>query len=221
MPAPAVKRIKYTLIGQVHTAPWESSFYGSYDGAIPVDDAALLDYATAAKSTLNSDWSDEFQAINDPNTNWTALRVDLYLASSLAIAQSATFTDTTLAGVGAPGGAVSSAICTSLYSATPTRSGRGRMYVPATAALAGSSTTNGFTTARLTSWLAALSGAFTAINTLDGPDGAGAVRVGVQSLMDSQIRPVVRVLADTRPDRIEHREKQLTWIRLSDVVAAS
>lgn len=221
MAAPAVKRIKYTLGGSVHGVAWESAFYASYDGAIPVLPTDLSGYAAAVYSLLNATWLDEWKAINDPSTNISSLRTDLFAAGSLAVSQSATFTDVPGVGSGALGSAVSQAICTSLYSDTPSRSGRGRMYMPATALLAGAGTTSGFTVARVNSYLAAFAGALADINGFEGPDGSGTVRVGVQSITQGQIRPVTTVLCDTRPDRIEHREKQITWARSSQVVLTS
>lgn len=221
MGAPPVARIGFEMSGTVHGQEWNSGFYASYAGDIPVDDEALTDYVAAVWALFTDAWIASWCIVNDPATFLTGFSAKLYEANSLAVAQQAQNTVATQTGSGAYGGAVSQAICSSLYTATPSRRARGRMYQPATAALAGASANSGFAVSATNTYGSQLADAFTAVNALDGPDGSGAVRVGVQSLLDSQIRPVTRVLLDTRPDRIEHREKRITFARSTHTVALS
>jgi hypothetical protein len=218
MPAPSNSRIKLTFGGSIHSAaPFETAFFMSYSGPSVVDGTAFANWLTAEMSLMN-DALTAICGLNDPTTVFTTLRGDIYPASSLAVSQTSTKTLAGYAGTGSYGGPVSQAMCVSHYTATAGRSGRGRMYFPATALLSGAATDSGFTSAQATNIASAWGNALTALNAADGPDGSASVKAVVQSLHTATTHPITQVLVDGRPDRIEHREKFITFPRSSHAV---
>jgi len=219
--APATARLKFTLEGGVQGGQWNCGLWASYSGAVVVDPTALGSYALAVLGILNNVFLPALKPFMDPRTSVQQLRVDTYASGSAAVSQTGIATTVPIVGTGAAGGPATQALALSLYSATPSRSGRGRIYLPATATLTNAAGAQSFAGPLITTLATSAGVDFSSVNGTPGPDGAGTVRLGVFSNKESVIRPIVQVLADTRPDRIEHREKFSTFFRDDAPVLAS
>jgi hypothetical protein len=153
--------------------------------------------------------------LNISQTTWQTLTVYWFAAgaSGSAVQASSNFT-TTNVGTGTNSSPFSTALVLSKKTALLTRSGRGRAYWPATAA----TSFGAFSTAQVGTLV---TGFKTLYDTLKA-SGAGvftALPLVVQSNKMGVNNACVSISADTRPDRIEHRERHVTYARSSAVLA--
>lgn len=209
MPQPAVPMAKVTLQGVVGPTPWATSLWFRRTADDVPTGVAITDFLTAAKGLyLAGGLPTAFGELNATTTTLGALRVDFYQASSAVSVSNGTITG--MGGVGTIGSQApaSTAVVATLLTNLMNRSGRGRMYFPATAAIAGA---NGYllTTASCTDLAAGLGDFIDDLNVLDNNDSIGQLTAVVRSLHATAANPITSVRVDNRPDRQEHREKNL------------
>lgn len=122
----------------------------------------------------------------------------------------------TLIGTGGGSGALSQAIVASLYTSLAGRSGRGRLFWPATASLPGG---HAFSDAQCQTLANALAAFMVAVSDdVAQPLQGNPVGV-VRSLTLGTVNQITTVVVNTRPDRVEHRERHLVTTAHSAGVA--
>lgn len=192
-----------TIAGGV---PWDCTMWFS-----PQDAGADLGEVTAgvlanANSAVNTLWG-AIAPFNSPDTALTSLTARGYAAGAtgtrLILFQS--LGDTHI-GTGGGSGALSQAVVSSLYTAIGGRSGRGRLYWPATCALPGG---HAFSDAQCQTLANSLAAFMVAVsNDVAQPLEGNPVGV-VRSPKLGTVNQITSVAVNTRPDRQEHRERHL------------
>jgi hypothetical protein len=196
--------------------PWDCRLWFS-----PLDTGAditnvnrgVLENAAAAIGPL---WG-AIAPFNSPDTALTSLTARGYRAGQTAtrVQNFASLGDTHV-GTGGGSGALSQAVVASLYTAIAGRSGRGRLYWPATAGLPAG---HGFSDAQCQSLADALAAFMVAVsNDVAEPLEGNPVGV-VRSEVLGTANQIVSVVVNTRPDRQEHRERHLVTTAHSAGVA--
>lgn len=210
MPAPAVSRLKITLGGQIAGAAWSTSLYTQGGAAVP-SQANLDLFATAAATTWRTRLGLAFASMNFTSTTLSRLRVDYLPAGSNSSALSSNGTVVPTVGGTDSRSAASQCMVLSLYTATISRRGRGRMYYPATGNLPGGSNDYAFSNAQVSTWASQHALWFADLADIGDTDFGVPANPVVQSLTAGAAFEVTSARADSRPDRIEHREKALPW----------
>lgn len=212
-------RIKMTCSGAVHNGAWQTGIMFSTD-TTGVPFQADLDAAAAVLGGMGAAFKTRFAALNASQCSWTTLRLDVYAPSSLAIALTSSFT-LAPASVGSQTveSAPASSLVVTLNSVHPGRTGRGRMYWPMTGPYVVAATPAGLPAAQVSGIATDFSAYLTAINALGHVTSVGAMKAVIQSLKDGLLYDVTGVTVDGRPDRQEHRERRLTYVRTSHVVS--
>jgi hypothetical protein len=200
---------KITLQGVVGPTPWATSLWFQRTVNTVPTGTAIDDFLTAVKGLyLAGGFPAAFGELNATTTTLGALRVDFYQSSSAVSVSNGTVTG--MGGVGTVGSQApaSTAVVATLLTSLMNRSGRGRMYFPATAAIAGA---NGYllTTASCSDLAGALADFIDDVNGSEFNDAVGVLTAVVRSLHNSAVNPITSVRVDNRPDRQEHREKNL------------
>lgn len=211
-----------TFSGTSASSVWATSFWSQTTSDVGSTDPDGL--ADAAWTTFTAGPLATWKPLNSADTSITQLQVDFYHPSSNASYQQGVKTTTGGAGNATTHAPASQAIVATLYSAGVGKSSRGRMYWPATAAVAA---TPAF------QYLAAVCQAFS--------DDLAAFFAGVPDLYDSwgvsgavasvssggstleggpgpALYPITRVGIDTQPDRQEHRERGIPFSRVFSAV---
>jgi len=124
---------------------------------------------------------------------------------------------TPIAGVGSALMPAYVSAVTSFRSSSPSRSGRGRSYMPATLATACSSSANQFSSGAVTNVNAAWLGFINSLNAMTTPAEVTAHRVAIRSSSTNHALDVVRIVTDSLPD-VQHRRADK--LLASSVVAA-
>jgi hypothetical protein len=212
MPVPTVPRVRVSLGGTIGGAAWSTAFYMSTSGAVP-DAPSLQAFANAAISsfatTPGPSWADR----NHSATQVNHVRADWYDAGSRASSLNVTGVHAGIVGTLSSVSAASQSMVVSLYSATQTRSGRGRMYLPATGSMSGGAQDYAFPSSSVAGILAGMKTWLIDVASVYNANvGVGATPV-VQSLTTGSVHVITTLLIDTRPDRQEVREKHLSWTR--------
>lgn len=218
MPAPSVNRVRVQFGGAIGASRWTSAMWAGVAAGGPPSQSNLDTCASAMLTTFNSNTWADLRALNQATTTLTDCRVDFYLAGSQASAGNGVANQTASPGTSTGKGAASQAIVASLYSATASRRGRGRMYLPATGGLDGTTNPYGFSTSIATTLALDISVLCANLTTISGTDFGAGVGASVQSITDGMLHPIVTVLVDTRPDRQEHREKSIVFSRFAHAV---
>lgn len=213
--APAIQRVKTSFGGTIAGQAWETSMWWSQSApGLPLA-SDLLAFAAGVGSAFNTHMGAPWRSKNYSTTIWDSVRADIYLASSNASAQNATSGGFGVAGTAASVSAASQALCVSLYTAENSRRGRGRMYWPATGNLGAGFQSYAFVDADIQTYVSDFAAFLNAVTAANPWPTMGSVTPVVQSLTAGAVYPITTVLSDTRPDRIEHREKHLGWSRYS------
>lgn len=219
MPTPSIARYKVSFLGVIHGAPWQTGCWFKTDNPGPPFQVDLDNWLVSLES-LGAAWKSRWQTINSSQCVWNALKLDFYQASSLAVAVTSTriLTAPVTGSVTTESSPASSLVAT-LNTAHAGRSGRGRMYWPATGAYTPAGSPAGWPGATVIGAATDLSAYLTAINAINSPTTTGDLTACVQSTKDGQLYPITGVTFDGRPDAIEHRERRLTYFRSSHVVS--
>jgi len=171
--------------------------------------AALAAGALAATRTHLDGWDNAWAAFNTSDTTLTGITVRVYDGGSDAAAAVAEGAPATaIAGTNGAQAAASQCVVTSLRTDNSTRSGRGRLYWPATGGLDGDD--HNFLPARCASFADATVALYEGIMA-DADPGSDFTIGAVRSLKLGQMIPITRVVVDERPDRQEHRERHLSF----------
>jgi hypothetical protein len=215
---PASWRIKSTIFGQIQGQPWNTAVWWSTTATGIPDTADLVAQGVAMGSnfaTVRTQWSQ----INCSTTSIDSCRLDVYAPSSGAVVASGSTTSGFDSSGAAPqASAASQCLVTSPKSAHPGRSGRGRMYWPATAALPISPNLYSYSLTRIQDFCNAVAGWLTAVNSFGGTTTVGDMQACVQSLTVGELYLITSMKIDGRPDRMEHREKRIVFPRYEKVV---
>lgn len=205
----AVPTLSITIGGTIATSStWDTTLW--FHVTAPVTDAQTLCQDTVTGSIepirtfLRSGWA----PFNTADTGALSLVTRYYPANASAASARAQgdFGDFEI-GSNANGAAASQCVVTSLLTAVATRSGRGRLYWPATGGFGGSVHRYDDTLCQnMANDLAAL---YESI-VLAAPSDAGLVGV-VRSGKLHSVNNITTIRVDTRPDRQEHRESRLTF----------
>lgn len=199
--------IAVTVSGNINGASkWDCTLWFRADPIGSSPQGLVNGVAAAMPAALNA-FGAAWKPFNDDLTQITDFTVRYYAAgasgaSVIAQGNLGDFID----GNGPAGAAASQAVVTTLLTGLATRSGRGRLYWPATAALVG--TTHGFDPNQCQALATATITLYgTIMNT--APQGGVDIIAGVRSIKLQTITELTAVRVDTRPDRQEHRETKL------------
>lgn len=219
MPTPGIARYKLSFLGIIHGSPWQTGCWFKTDNpGLPFQVDA--DNWLVALDSLGAAWKSRWQTLNSSQCVWNALKLDYYQAGSLAVAVSSTrVMSAAVAGAQTVEASPASSLVATLQTAHPGRTGRGRMYWPATGAYTTASSPAGWPGATVIGAATDLSAYLTAINGINSPTTTGDLTACVQSIHDGQLYPITGLTFDGRPDQIEHRERRLTYFRSSHVVS--
>jgi len=218
MPAPAVPRIRCTLYGQIGPGAWRSSVYlHQITPSMPTQ--SDLDAAANSISGLwNAHGATPLQPFNDGAESWDGVELDYIPASSMATAINSVHAASAVPGSAGHVSSAAQCVVASLYTAVHSKSGRGRMYLPATGDMPGGIDAYGFHPADTSALCTAVAAWLTAVNTFAYASTVGILTAVVQSLTTASVNPITKVFVDTRPDRHIHREKAQLQSRFSATV---
>lgn len=217
MPAPASARIRTLFEGQIDQSRWSCGIWGTVPTGVP-SQVNMDTYATAVHTLFSGNTWADLRALNAASTNFTDVIAQYYGPGSMAVSAQGQHTAAPVAGTATQAAAGAQAIVASLYTGTVSRSGRGRIFLPATGGFTGGAQPYGFPTAIVTSIAADIAVLIANMKTVLATDFGGPTDVVVQSLHLSSTFPITNVLVDTRPDRQEHREKAMTFVRVAHAV---
>ena len=216
MPAPAVARAKVTFGGVVGPTPWATSIWFSRDSDLTPAPTNLDDALTAFSLSLaGGDLLSAWKVLNYSTTILNSIRIDAYAPSSNASVASASQSFATGVGTGSATAAASQCVVATLLTGTQTKSGRGRMYWPATAFMAAANAYT-FPTGVCSTLAAGLADWIGFVNGGDAFGDLGVLTAVVSSsgglkpvVRPPAVHPVTSVRVDNLPDRQEHREKNI------------
>lgn len=212
MPQPNVHMLSTTFQGAIgSTDVWECVLW--WQGGEDSDNQLTLaqNMADDADGRFRTLWDNGIGALNAADTGYIQCTARSYNAGSSAAAAEAITGGAVKAGTGSGSGAQSQACCVSLLTNHAGRSGRGRIYLPATAGLHGIDPNHAFSTSEVDNladaFEAFVTGMQTVVNITPAPF------LSVRSLALGQALPVAHIRVDNRPDRQEHRERHLIEYR--------
>lgn len=196
------------------TSPWAATL-ATTPSVVDEGNLNLPGYASAMDAAFANVWSPTLAGLNATDTLYIGCTVRYYRANQTAASGMSIFQHAAaLAGSSAGTGAASQALVVSLVTSTPGRTGRGRMYLPATGTLGTGADAHKFPAASLTTLATKLQTFFQAIPTMPF-DGSHISDAGVRSVKDGAVRVADTFRIDARPDTQEHRERHLTFTTLS------
>lgn len=199
----SVDLVKVIVSGSIGTSgqTWSSGFHISVGGGPAPDQADLDSYLTNLQTPIET-WITNIKTLWGTNTLYSGLKA-LYIPSGSLKA-----TLVSVATVSATGGGTAAklpgfcSLVASLRSSNPSRTGRGRMYLPAnliTVSTDGEATNaNAQTVANNTAIM------MTAVNAIDPGFSAGAGVCTVASFASGGNFPIARIVCDTKID-VQHR----------------
>lgn len=194
---------KVTISGTIGQAAqtWSTSFWISTGiGTAPTQ--ALVDAYAANVRTPLATFVAAIRGYWSPLVNYTAMKLTHYPAASLVpdfVSSPVVVVQQGAVAAKLPGYC---SVVASLRSSSPTRSGRGRMYLPTNVV---STTTDGeMALADVTTIANATAALFTAVNSIAVGYDSGSGIVSVASHHTTLQRPVVRVVVDSKLD-VQHR----------------
>lgn len=203
MPAPTGHLVKFTLSGTIGTTgqTWSTSFWVYTGIGTPCTQALLDSYATAVR-TPAATFIAAIRGFWSPTVSYTGLKATHYLANSAVpdfVSSPAVTLQSGATLARLPGYC---AFVASLRSTSPTRSGRGRMYLPVNFLTV---TADGeIALADVTQMTNASAALFTAVNALAPGFDSLAGLVVVASFTKGTTLPVTRVVGDSKLD-VQHR----------------
>ena len=152
------------------TSAWATTVATTAIGMDPAN-INIAAYAALIDTHFQARWSPTLAGLNFTDTLYTGCTARYYPAlSSAALLQASHSPGAALPGSSTPSGPASQALVVTLQTATPGRTGRGRMYLPATAALGTAGDAHKFVAATLTTLGTKLQAFYQALAT-DSPDG--------------------------------------------------
>lgn len=201
--------ISVTVTGKISgVSPWDCTLWFATDD-LGADLVASTAAFVAAFPEAIQNFGNIWVQLNDPGVTCTGATIRAYAAGSAAAAvQQSVNAAPVLTGTNPPGGPASQACCCTLYSQHPGKSGRGRLYWPATAALSGTYqfpqvTSENLATATKNLYASVRGG---------GLNGAQSPWVGVvRSLSLGTTNAIIGFGTNTQADRQEHRERHLSF----------
>jgi hypothetical protein len=190
---------------------WNTGLWTTTD-TFPADPVAgVQSVATDAADAILQLWGTGLSDLNTSDTLLLAASCRLYAAGATASTAYAQVGVTgTPAGTGTQSGAASQACVITLQSPLAGRSGRGRMYMPATGSLGANTEQHRFKAATLDLLMPGLVTFFLAVEAMSLDDSHALFPV-VRSLKMSTVHQFNRFKVDARPDRQEHRERGLVF----------
>lgn len=209
---PTVPTVSVTIGGKIGgVAPWDCTLW--FGGADPLLDvqACVAGMAVSFPAAIDP-FGNEFAQLNDTSTTLQQATIRGYTpGSSAAVVQVTAVPGSPIVGATAPGGPASQAFVTTLNTKYPGRSGRGRLYWPATALLQGD---HGYTLVQAQNLAQVTRNLYTALSDSSGQLAGGPVVGVVRSLTMGATHTIVAISTNTQPDRQEHRERHLTFQRV-------
>lgn len=175
--------------------------------------------STVIKPFVNTWLGAAWKPLNQVSTVATKLKGSWYLPGSSA-ASKISETSLNIAGTGADiSAAASQAMVMSLLTDASGRSGRGRMYLPATAGLGVGANSYKFTDAAALAMMDATKVFIASLYTEAGQPW-GVNWPSVQSLKTGSLHAITRVRVDCRPDRQENRERGIAYNVFTESIGA-
>lgn len=219
MPAPAAARVKVTFTGNIGGSNFATSFWATVGGAAATPSGADM---TALANALSGAWTTHMATpwarIADAATIVERCSVAYYASGSSSASAAGISSPIALPGGNAHTSAGSQAMVYSLYTAVSTRSGRGRMYWPATGGLPGGIMGYGFDTFDVNGNATGFAAFLHDVNTIIFLSTIRGLTACVFSDKNAAMYPITQVLVDARPDRVEHRERSMSFPRVAVAV---
>jgi len=211
VPAPSVARLKVSFGGNINTGTWETSIWESCSTPTVPTAAEILAAITAQYTEWNTQCASFFETLMYRGDALQTVRGDWYAPDSNAISATATYLPTALEGTINFCSPASTSMVVSLYTALHSRSGRGRMYWPATAYMQGAADEHGFAGDQITGFANGMAAFCAFVNNPVPSPPFGQMTAVVQSQKLGLVTPVTTIKIDGRPDRQEHRERGLLF----------
>lgn len=206
-----MQSVSVTVEGRIAgVSPWDVTlWFATPNPVVTLAEAVSGFQDTFPAAILN--FGNIWTQFNDNGTLVTGAVIRGYEAGQSAASVQATVgVGGSVVGNSAIGGAASQACCSTLYTAHPGKSGRGRLYWPATSSLGPGYQ---FPDVAVSNLAIATKNLYQA---LAGWAGGGEVTpmVGVvRSLTLGTANAITSVACNSQPDRQEHRERHLTFTR--------
>lgn len=210
---PAHWRVEFS--GTIGVAPWATTLALFSLGSSDPDNYDENVYAQGMADQFRTFWNAGLANLNCTDTAFTKATVRWYQANSTAAyLQASAGPAGATVGNQTVSGPASQACCVTIYTAHPGKTGRGRMYLPATAALGSSPDLHRFKAADLSALSDAVQAFFIGVNGIS-PDSSHIFAPAVASVKDGAVRIWSRQSVDARPDSQEHRERHLSFTRIT------
>lgn len=192
-------------------SPWDCTLWFGADDPLLDVQACVAGMAVAFPAAIDP-FGNEFAQLNDTETTLQQATIRGYApGSSAALAQITAVPGSPIVGASAPGGPASQCLVTTLNTAYPGRSGRGRLYWPATSLLQAD---HQFLLVQAQNLAQVTRNLYNALSAASGQLAGGPVVGVVRSLTMGVTHPLVAIACNTQPDRQEHRERNLTFQRV-------
>lgn len=203
--------IAVTINGKIGgLSPWDTTLWFAGD-VLDVDLVACTAKIILEFPSQISVFGNTFSKFNDTGTSLLGATVRAYPAgSSAAAVQQSVRVSSPIIGNVAPGGAASQCCCATLYTSRPGKSGRGRLYWPATGSLPANYQFDEVNTQNLA---IATKNLFQDLSNATADITGGPLVGAVRSLSLGTTNVITSIGVNTQPDRQEHRERHLSFAR--------
>lgn len=210
MPIPNHNRLRIEVGGDISGSPWATGLVISPQGTDSPTVTELDDSLTVIKGYFTTFFSGEWRNLNQPSTRVTDIKAYWYEGANGAASVTAEQSMNVVGAGGGLSGPASQAMVVTLLTERAGKSGRGRMYLPATAGLPGGADSYKFALSQCSNVANQAADLLGSIYTEAGQPW-GVSWPSVQSNTLGVLSAITRVRVDQRPDRIEHRERGLAF----------
>lgn len=210
---PTQATVSVTIGGKVAgISPWDCTlWFAGSDATLDVA-ACVANMAIAFPAAIDP-FGNVFSQLNDASTSLQGATIRGYApGGSAALVQATAVPGSPITGAASPGGPASQCCCATLDTQYPGRSGRGRLYWPATTLLQGD---HQFLLIQAQDLATVTRNLYTSLANSTATIPTGPVVGVVRSLTLGQTHPLVAISCNTEPDRQEHRERHLTYQRVN------
>lgn len=214
MAQPNVPLVHINWGGAVGPGVWSAGVWFQVSD-ISVPALTVQSLVADALSSFAAFWTGAMAVLNSPATSYNTCTGYLYRPGQTAAAASHSATlQAPSFGTGTASSAASTSAVITLQTDTAGRSGRGRIYVPATAALAGLDDEYQLDHTRVTNAANAFAACLDSLK--NGNESAFATPIPVvRSVTQTAAHTITSVRMDSRPDRVEHRETAIGYFAQS------
>jgi hypothetical protein len=211
-----VNQLLFTQQGQACSAGYTTADLGS-PGSVPTQ-ADIDAYAQAQNAIWLAGCSDNWKTFADVDTIYVGIKSSWIQASHTGATIVGHSSVASKAGTNGGYGPASQCVVCSLRTGLTGRSGRGRVYLPASGALPGGASKYGYSSSAVTGLATQFAQHLHDVDAITSPAYFTGYVPVVASLHLAAANAVASVKVDTRPDSQEHRERHQTYATATGTV---